>query len=93
LASCWRRLVGHTEFLPRLYNFDKRFSKRPEMIFLFNKLSLKAFKAIKKQFLQQGLDYQEQHKNAKLLSCCRPTISLDPILWLPMHKMVPWMAA
>ncbi|KAG0761293.1 hypothetical protein G6F16_003275 [Rhizopus arrhizus] len=47
-------------------------------------LSIKTFKAIKKQFLQQGLDYQKQHKNSKLLSCCRLTVSLDPILWLPM---------
>ncbi|KAG1548195.1 hypothetical protein G6F49_009974 [Rhizopus delemar] len=49
-------------------------------------LSLKAFKAIKKQFLQQSLDYQKQCKNSKLLSCCRPTVSLDPILWLPMTR-------
>ncbi|EIE85463.1 hypothetical protein RO3G_10173 [Rhizopus delemar RA 99-880] len=43
-------------------------------------LSIKTFKAIKKQFLQPGLDYQkqnktkqqqqQQHKNLKLLSCC-----------------------
>ena len=49
-------------------------------------LNIKTFKAIKKQFLQQGLDNQRQHKNSKLLSCCRPTVSLDPILWLPMTR-------
>ncbi|EIE88785.1 hypothetical protein RO3G_13496 [Rhizopus delemar RA 99-880] len=49
-------------------------------------LSIKTFKDIKKQLLQQGLDYQKQHKNLKLLSCYRPTASLDPILWLSMTQ-------
>jgi hypothetical protein len=48
--------------------------------------NIKIFKAIRKQFLQQALDYQKQHKNSKLTSCCRPTVSLDPDLWLSMTR-------
>ncbi|KAG0933596.1 hypothetical protein G6F57_010569 [Rhizopus arrhizus] len=49
-------------------------------------LNIKIFKAIRIQFLQQVLDYQKQRKNSKLTSCCRPTVSLDPDLWLSMTR-------
>lgn len=42
-----------------------------------------SIKAIKKQFLQQDLDYQK-HKTSKLLSYCRQTVSLIPIPWVSM---------
>ncbi|KAG1150756.1 hypothetical protein G6F38_001803 [Rhizopus arrhizus] len=47
-------------------------------------LDARGFRAIKKKFLHSNLEKQIQGKNSKLLSSCRPTITLDPILWLPM---------
>ncbi len=47
-------------------------------------LDARGFRAIKKNFLHSNLEKQIQGKNSKLLSSCRPTITLDPILWLPM---------
>jgi len=47
-------------------------------------LDVRGFRAIKKKFLHSNLEKQIQGKNSKLLSSCRPTITLDPILWLPM---------
>jgi hypothetical protein len=49
-------------------------------------LNIKVFRTIRKQYLQQGLEYQKRHKNSKLLSCCRSTISLDPAFWLSMTR-------
>jgi hypothetical protein len=47
-------------------------------------LDARGFRAIKKKFLHSNLEKQIQGKNSKLLSSCRPTVTLDPILWLPM---------
>ncbi|KAG1056034.1 hypothetical protein G6F43_002034 [Rhizopus delemar] len=47
-------------------------------------LDTRGFRAIKKKFLRSNLEKQNQGKNSRLLSSCRPTITLDPILWLPM---------
>ncbi|KAG1587637.1 hypothetical protein G6F47_010874 [Rhizopus delemar] len=47
-------------------------------------LDIRGFRAIKKKFLHSNLEKQIQGKNSRLLSSCRPTITLDPILWLPM---------
>ncbi|KAG0733763.1 hypothetical protein G6F35_014662 [Rhizopus arrhizus] len=47
-------------------------------------LDARGFRAIKKKFLHSNLEKQIQGKNSKLLSSCRPTIALNPILWLPM---------
>ncbi|KAG1464530.1 hypothetical protein G6F46_001259 [Rhizopus delemar] len=44
----------------------------------------RGFRAIKKKFLHSNLEKEIQGKNSRLLSSCRPTITLDPILWLPM---------
>lgn len=49
-------------------------------------LNIKIFRIIRKQYLQQGLEYQKRHKNSKLLFCCRSTISLDPTFWLSMTR-------
>ncbi|EIE91862.1 hypothetical protein RO3G_16573 [Rhizopus delemar RA 99-880] len=45
---------------------------------------IRGFRVIKKKFLHFNLEKQIQGKNSRLLSSCRPTITLDPILWLPM---------
>ncbi|KAG1052342.1 hypothetical protein G6F43_005515 [Rhizopus delemar] len=42
------------------------------------------FKTVKKRFLQQSLEKHQQSRHYKLLSSCRRSVSLDPILWLPM---------
>ncbi|KAG0756959.1 hypothetical protein G6F29_009848 [Rhizopus arrhizus] len=47
-------------------------------------LDVRGFRAIKKKFLHSNLEKQIQVKNSKLLSSCRPTITLDLLLWLPM---------
>jgi hypothetical protein len=52
-------------------------------------LDARGFRTIEKKFLHSNLEKQIQSKNSKLLSSCRPTITLDPILWLPMtHEEV-----
>ncbi|CEG82454.1 hypothetical protein RMATCC62417_16523 [Rhizopus microsporus] len=46
----------------------------------------RSLKAAKRCFLQQNLEIRQRCRNSKLLSNCRRSISLDPILWLPMSK-------
>jgi hypothetical protein len=46
----------------------------------------RSLKAAKQRFLQQNLEIRQRCRNSKLLSNCRRSISLDPILWLPMSK-------
>jgi hypothetical protein len=38
-------------------------------------------------FLQKNLQSTLQKPHSKLLSLCRPTLSVDPIIWLPMTRM------
>ncbi|PHZ15890.1 uncharacterized protein RHIMIDRAFT_233497 [Rhizopus microsporus ATCC 52813] len=38
------------------------------------------------RFLLQNLEIRQRCRNSKLLSSCRRSTSLDPILWLPMSK-------
>ncbi|EIE75817.1 hypothetical protein RO3G_00521 [Rhizopus delemar RA 99-880] len=47
-------------------------------------LDTQDFRAIKKKFLHSNFEKQIQGKNSRLLSSCRPAITLDPISWLPM---------
>ncbi|ORE04530.1 hypothetical protein BCV72DRAFT_312765 [Rhizopus microsporus var. microsporus] len=46
----------------------------------------RSLKAAKRRFLQQNLEIRQRCRNSKLLSSCRRSISLDPILWLLMSK-------
>ncbi|KAG1053854.1 hypothetical protein G6F43_004096 [Rhizopus delemar] len=47
-------------------------------------LDTRAFKAFKRQFLQQSLVKRLTNRNSKPLSHRRRSVSLDPILWLSM---------
>ncbi|EIE81601.1 hypothetical protein RO3G_06306 [Rhizopus delemar RA 99-880] len=47
-------------------------------------LDTRGFRTIKKKLVHSNLEKQIQGKNSRLLSSCRPTITFDPILWLPM---------
>ncbi|KAG0737084.1 hypothetical protein G6F57_010291 [Rhizopus arrhizus] len=49
-------------------------------------LDTRTFKAFKQQFLQQNLDKCLTNRNSKLLSHCRRSVSLDPILWAPVSN-------
>ncbi|KAG0738619.1 hypothetical protein G6F62_011985 [Rhizopus arrhizus] len=46
-------------------------------------LDARGVRAMKKKFLHSNLEKLIQGKNSRLLSSCRLTIPLDPILWLP----------
>ncbi|KAG1492508.1 hypothetical protein G6F52_012746 [Rhizopus delemar] len=46
----------------------------------------RSFKTAKRRFLQQNLEIRQQCRTSKQLSHCRRSISIDPILWLPMSK-------
>ncbi|PHZ12165.1 uncharacterized protein RHIMIDRAFT_284199, partial [Rhizopus microsporus ATCC 52813] len=46
----------------------------------------RSLKAAKRRFLQQNLEIRQRCRNSKLLSSCRRSISLDPILWMPISK-------
>ncbi|KAI9481582.1 MAG: hypothetical protein EXX96DRAFT_482365, partial [Benjaminiella poitrasii] len=35
----------------------------------------------------QNFTFTLQQRYSKLLTCCRPSLSLDPILWIPMHPI------
>lgn len=53
------------------------------------------FLQAKIKYLQRNLDKRLTQKNSLLLSHCRPKISKDPILWLPMtkadrHRCIKW---
>ncbi|EIE83594.1 hypothetical protein RO3G_08299 [Rhizopus delemar RA 99-880] len=49
-------------------------------------LDKRTLKKIQLQFRQDNLNQALSSRHSILLSQCRPTISLDPILWLPMTK-------
>ncbi|KAG1539847.1 hypothetical protein G6F47_007244 [Rhizopus delemar] len=49
-------------------------------------LDKRTLKKIQLQFRQDNLNQARSSRNSILLSQCRPTISLDPILWLPMTR-------
>ncbi|ORE07662.1 hypothetical protein BCV72DRAFT_249297 [Rhizopus microsporus var. microsporus] len=44
-------------------------------------------KKIRLQYLQGNLEQRRTACSSNLLSLCRPTISSDPILWLPMTRL------
>ncbi|PHZ09908.1 uncharacterized protein RHIMIDRAFT_261234 [Rhizopus microsporus ATCC 52813] len=46
----------------------------------------RSLKSTKRRSLQQNLEIRQRCRNSKLLSSCRRSISLDPMLWLPMSK-------
>ncbi|KAG1322633.1 hypothetical protein G6F62_010134 [Rhizopus arrhizus] len=46
----------------------------------------RAFAGIRKQYLEDNLDDRRNSINSVLLSSCRPTLGIDPILWLPMSN-------
>ncbi|KAI9476021.1 MAG: hypothetical protein EXX96DRAFT_601795 [Benjaminiella poitrasii] len=47
-------------------------------------MDTRTFKLLKQIFLQNNLESRRDGPNSKLLSACRPTLTVDPILWLPM---------
>ncbi|KAG1150124.1 hypothetical protein G6F37_000613 [Rhizopus arrhizus] len=49
-------------------------------------LDTHVFKSIKRQFLRQNLNKRQQKRNSKLISSCRLSVSIDPIMWLPMSN-------
>ncbi|KAG1055300.1 hypothetical protein G6F43_002739 [Rhizopus delemar] len=49
-------------------------------------LDKRTLKKIQLQLRQDNLNQERSSRNSMLLSQCRPTISLDPILWLPMTR-------
>ncbi|KAG0737707.1 hypothetical protein G6F32_016445 [Rhizopus arrhizus] len=46
----------------------------------------RAFAGIRKQYLEDNLADRRNSINSVLLSSCRPTLGIDPILWLPMSN-------
>ncbi|KAG1579184.1 hypothetical protein G6F46_011095 [Rhizopus delemar] len=46
----------------------------------------RSFKAAKRRFLQQNLEIRQHFRTSNQLSHCRRSISIDPILWLPISK-------
>lgn len=47
-------------------------------------LSASTFSKYQRTFLQHNLETTLQKPHSKLLSYCRPRLSVDPLLWLPM---------
>lgn len=47
-------------------------------------LTIRAFRSIKQDYLQHGLRQRMHGYGSKLLSLCRPKLSIYPILWIPM---------
>ncbi|KAG1149791.1 hypothetical protein G6F37_009187 [Rhizopus arrhizus] len=71
-----------TCLLPHIHRSDSHSYKR-------------TLKETQLQFRQDNLNQTRSSRNSVLLSQCRPTVSLDPILWLPMtrterNKCVRW---
>ncbi|CEG78940.1 hypothetical protein RMATCC62417_13472 [Rhizopus microsporus] len=56
------------------------------MLSTTEKPDTRSLRAAKRRFLQQNLEIRQRCRNSKLLSNCHRSISLDPILWLPMSK-------
>lgn len=44
----------------------------------------RVFTAITQEFLHDNLDKRRNDTNSVLISACRPTLGIDPVLWLPM---------
>ncbi|KAG1145170.1 hypothetical protein G6F38_005830 [Rhizopus arrhizus] len=58
-------------------------------------LNIRQFNLIFKDFRLENLQKQRDATNSVLISACRPTLSVDPILWLPMSpaersRLVRW---
>ncbi|KAI9473771.1 MAG: hypothetical protein EXX96DRAFT_652531 [Benjaminiella poitrasii] len=53
----------------------------------FDRLNASEFRQYCRTFLQQNFIFTLQQRYSKLLSCCRPSPSLDPILWIPMQPI------
>ncbi|KAG0783481.1 hypothetical protein G6F22_008669 [Rhizopus arrhizus] len=58
-------------------------------------LNIRQFNSIFKDFRLENLQKQRDATNSVLISACRPTLSVDPILWLPMSpaersRLVRW---
>ncbi|KAG1396711.1 hypothetical protein G6F60_009458 [Rhizopus arrhizus] len=49
-------------------------------------LDCRSLKSIQRDYRQGNLDNKRSTHASVLLQHCRPTISLDPVLWLPMSK-------
>ncbi|KAI9473545.1 MAG: hypothetical protein EXX96DRAFT_602126 [Benjaminiella poitrasii] len=47
-------------------------------------MDTRTFKHLLQTFLQNNLEPRRDGPNSKLLSACRPTLTVDPILWPPM---------
>lgn len=48
-----------------------------------NNLSPTTFKSKRSEFLKDSYNTKLHEKHSKLLACCRPELTIDPILWLP----------
>ncbi|KAI9469636.1 MAG: hypothetical protein EXX96DRAFT_461684, partial [Benjaminiella poitrasii] len=53
----------------------------------FDRLNASEFRQYCRTFLQQNFTFTLQQRYRKLLSCYRPSLSLDLILWIPMHPI------
>lgn len=50
-------------------------------------LDKRLLKKLRLQYLQDNWEQRRAARNSGLLALCRPKISLDPILWLPMSRI------
>ncbi|KAI9480729.1 MAG: hypothetical protein EXX96DRAFT_594862 [Benjaminiella poitrasii] len=53
----------------------------------FDRRNALEFRQYCRTFLQQNFTFTLQQRYNKLFSCCRPSLSLDPILWVPMYPI------
>ncbi|KAG0930870.1 hypothetical protein G6F57_011489 [Rhizopus arrhizus] len=75
--------------------YTKKFWQRCCTSSNIESLNIRQFNSIFKDFRLENLQKQRDATNSVLISACRPTLSVDPILWLPMSpaersRLVRW---
>ncbi|KAI8641808.1 hypothetical protein BD408DRAFT_417448, partial [Parasitella parasitica] len=54
---------------------------------VLDRLDRRTFNTLKREFLQDSYATLCNGPNSQMISTCRPTLVVDPILWLPMTRM------
>ncbi|CEP16437.1 hypothetical protein [Parasitella parasitica] len=56
---------------------------------VLDRLDRCTFHTLKREFLQDSYDILCNDPNSQIISNCRPTLVVDPVLWLPMTRIEP----
>ncbi|KAG1039288.1 hypothetical protein G6F43_012546 [Rhizopus delemar] len=82
-----RAYIFQSQFLLRSFTLPEDTLLSRLLCYIRRSNNKRALKQIQVQFRRDNLCQNRSSRNSTLLSLCRPIISLDPILWLPMTRI------